>query len=310
MSGSNSAIQKTSGILDARSIDQYHEKGWLLLEDVIDPSDLEAARVSLTTVSTVERSDRYSESGRVDFTKIPNLAKSDEAFRRLASSPRLVRAVEALLGQPALIFRDVLIAKPARDGAPFTYHQDSEYWDVKPAALLSAWIPFRDVGIEDGCLRVIEGSHSKRYTHDLLLRAGHAMPRGLTLALRKIARLSGTGDNDASGFSAMRALKRSVLGNMTRHFSFLAGLQELHARVPDEEKCREVSLPVRAGSVILFHSLLLHASHPNNSDSDRLAYIASYMGADYTFCGVGNPEFLVASESSSRVFQKVRVVHS
>jgi ectoine hydroxylase-related dioxygenase (phytanoyl-CoA dioxygenase family) len=307
---SGSAFQKPSTSLDVRVIDQYHEKGWLLLEDVIEPADLGSARASLATLSTVERSDRYSKSGRVDFTKIPNLAKNDEAFRRLASSSRLVSAVEALLGQPALIFRDVLIAKPARDGAPFAYHQDSEYWDVKPAALLSAWIPFRDVGIEDGCLRVIEGSHRKRYTHDLLLGAGHAMPRVLTLALRKIASLSGTGDSDASGFTAMRALKRSVLGNMTRHFSFLAGLQELHARVPDEEGCREVSLPLRAGSVILFHSMLLHASHPNNSDSDRLAYIASYMGADYTFCGVGDPEFLVAGESNSRVFQKVRIVHS
>ena len=49
---------------------------------------------------------------------------------------------------------------------------------------------------------------------------------------------------------------------------------------------------------------------PNRSDRDRLAYIASYMGADYTFCGVGNPEFLVARELSSRVFQKVKVAHS
>jgi len=307
---SGNAFQKPSTSLDVLAIDQYHEKGWLLLEDVIEPADLDAARASIATFSTVERSDRYSKSGRVDFTKIPNLAKNDEAFRRLASSSRLVSAVEALLGQPALIFRDVLIAKPARDGAPFTYHQDSEYWDVKPAALLSAWIPFRDVGIEDGCLRVIEVSHRQRYTHDLLVGAGHAMPRGLTLALRKMATLSGTGDNDASGFTAMRALKRSILGNMTRHFPFLAGLQELHARVPDEEKCREVSLPVRAGSVIVFHSMLLHASHPNKSDSDRLAYIASYMGADYTFCGVGSPEFLVAGESKRRVFQKARIVHS
>jgi ectoine hydroxylase-related dioxygenase (phytanoyl-CoA dioxygenase family) len=298
------------GELDSRLIELYRERGWLLLEDIIERAELDAATDSLAVLSTVERSDRYSSSGRVDFTKIPNLAKNDEAFRRLASSPRLVSAVEALLAQPALLFRDVAIAKPARDGAPFTYHQDSEYWDVIPAALLSAWIPFRDVGTEDGCLRVIEGSHRRRYPHDLLLGGGRAMPQWLTRLLRKMATLSGTGDSDASGFSAMRALKRSVLGNMTRHVSFLARLQELHARVPDEEKCREVSLPIRAGSVILFHSMLLHASHPNNSDRDRLAYIASYMGADYTFCGVGDPEFLVARESTSRVFQKVRVAHS
>jgi ectoine hydroxylase-related dioxygenase (phytanoyl-CoA dioxygenase family) len=301
--------QESSG-LDARLINQYRQRGWVLLENVVERADLDAAAVRLSTLSTMGRSDRYSNSGRVDFTKIPNLSKNDEAFRRLASSPRLVAAVEALLAQPALIFRDVVIAKPAREGAPFTYHQDSEYWDVRPNALLSAWIPFRDVGIEDGCLCVIESSHLKHYPHDLLLGEGRAMPRWVTGVLRKMASLAGTGDSDASGLSAMRTLKRSVLGDMTRHFSLLARLQELHARVPDEEKSREISLPVRAGSAILFHSMLLHASHPNRSDRDRLAYIASYMGADYTFCGVGNPEFLVASELSSRVFQKVKVAHS
>jgi ectoine hydroxylase-related dioxygenase (phytanoyl-CoA dioxygenase family) len=300
--------QTLSG-LGSPMIDQYREQGWVLLEDVIERSDLDAAAATLESLSAAGRSDRYSNSGRIDFTKVPNLAKKDEAFRRLASSPRLVAAVETLLEQPALIFRDVVISKPARDGAPFTYHQDSEYWDVKPAALLSAWIPFRDVGIEDGCLRVIEGSHLRRYPHDLLFGAGRAMPRWLTVSLRKTATLSGTGDSDASGFSTMRRLKRSVLGNLTRYFPFLAGLQELHARVPDDEKCHEISLPVRAGSVILFHSMLLHASHPNNSDRDRLAYIASYMGEDYTFCGLGNPEFLVAGEHAKQVFKKAKLAH-
>jgi hypothetical protein len=46
----------------------------------------------LATLSTIQRSDRYSDSGRVDFTKIPNLAKNDEAFRRLALSQRWKRS--------------------------------------------------------------------------------------------------------------------------------------------------------------------------------------------------------------------------
>jgi ectoine hydroxylase-related dioxygenase (phytanoyl-CoA dioxygenase family) len=297
---------------DPRVIDQYYSRGYIFLEDAVDHAQLEAAALSLQQLASglwkPEHSDRYNKSGRLDFTKIPNLAKQSEPFRHLASSPRLVGAVEALLGQRALIFRDVAIVKPARDGAPFTYHQDSEYWDVEPRALISAWVPLRDVGLEDGCLRVIEGSHRRRYHHDLLVGEGRALPQWLTALLRKMASLSGTGDSDASGFNAMRKLKRALLGNLTRHFSFLANLQELHARVPDEEQHREVSLPVRAGSVILFHSMLLHASNPNTSDRDRCAYIASYMGEEYTFCGVGHPEFLVARELT-KVFKKVRVAH-
>jgi ectoine hydroxylase-related dioxygenase (phytanoyl-CoA dioxygenase family) len=64
---------------------------------------------------------------------------------------------------------------------------------------------------------------------------------------------------------------------------------------------------VRAGSVVLFHSRLLHASNPNSSDKDRPAYIVSYMGSEYTFCGVGQPEFLIAREIERKVFQKARI---
>ena len=82
-----------SGIsgLDARLINQYRQRGWVLLENVVERTDLDAAAARLSTLSSMGRSDRYSNSGRVDFTKIPNLSKNDEAFRRLASSPRFGR---------------------------------------------------------------------------------------------------------------------------------------------------------------------------------------------------------------------------
>ena len=292
---------------------QYSLRGYLVLEDVIDRRDLDSARSALPHLagaSGTRRSDRFNRVGEIDFSKIPNLAKYSESFRRLASSPPLVEAVEALLAQPALLFRDVAIVKPALSGAAFTYHQDSEYWDIEPRALISAWIPFRDVGVQDGCLTVIEGSHRRRYPHDLIVGSGRVLPGRLTALLRKMASLSGTGDSDASGSAAMRGLKRYLLGALTRRLNFLAQLQELHARVSPEDKRNEVTLPVRAGSAILFHSMLLHSSHPNVSESERCAYIASYMGEQYTFYGVGSPEFLVARRSSQPIFKKAKLVRS
>jgi len=294
--------------------ERFRAQGYVILDDVVDSALLHAALESLELAQNsnqgsrrgVQRSDRYNKAGKVDFAKIPNLAKNNEAFRQLASAESVVNAVELLLGQQALIFRDVLILKPARDGGPLDYHQDSEYWDVEPRALISAWIPFRDVGLENGCLRVIEGSHQRRYRHDLFLGEGLRLPYWMTSLLRRMASLSGTGDSDASGFSAMRKLKNSILGGWTKHVSSLGKLQELHARISEVEERREANLPIRAGSAILFHSMLLHASNPNTSDWDRHAYIVSYMGSEYLFRGVGNPEFLVAGERNRRVYRPVR----
>ncbi len=304
----------TTAPLNDALIELFRSRGYIILENVVPRELLEAALRSIDGAQcpaqgepgSVQRSDRYNKAGRVDFTKIPNLAKNNEAFRQLASAEPVVSAVESLLGQRALIFRDVLILKPARDGAPLDYHQDSEYWDVEPRALISAWIPFRDVGLENGCLRVIEGSHQRHYRHDILLGQGRPLPSWMTSLLRKLASLSGTGDSDASGFSTMRKLKNSVLGGLTRHLNLLAKFQDLHANVGEDEKQHEANLPIRGGSVILFHSMLLHASNPNTSDVDRHAYIASYMGSEYFFKGVGDPEFLVARERDRKVFQKTR----
>jgi ectoine hydroxylase-related dioxygenase (phytanoyl-CoA dioxygenase family) len=296
---------------DASLVEQYRSNGYVILEDVADTADLSAAAVSIEQLQTearqVSRSDRYNKAGRIDFAKIPNLAKSNELFRRLASTPAVVQAIESLLGQQALLFRDVMVIKPALDGAPLDYHQDSEYWDIEPRALVSAWFPFRTVDMEDGCLRVIPGSHLQQYAHDILLGGGRALPAGITSTLRRMVSLAGTGDSDASGFSAARKLKNGMLGNFTRRFGLLAKFQDLHARISEEEKRRAVNLPVRKGSVVLFHSLLLHASNPNTSPIDRLAYIPTYMGSDYSFCGVGNPEFLVVGESANKTFKKIKV---
>lgn len=42
---------------------------------------------------------------------------------------------------------------------------------------------------------------------------------------------------------------------------------------------QEVSVPLKAGGCLLFHSLLLHATAPNTSDQPRRAMIVSYMSA-------------------------------
>jgi len=307
MSGTAPPAGAAKGLSDS-DLAQYRQRGYVVLDHAVDRRDLDAALESLRALQSrggLSQNDRYNASGRVDFRKIPNLAKANEAFRRLASTPAVVSAIEALIGQDALLFRDVMVVKPARDGAHLDYHQDSEYWDIEPRALVSAWFTFRDVGVTDGCLRVIDGSHLRRYPHDILIGEERPLPSWITSGLRRLVSLSGTGDSDASGFSAARSLKNAVLGRFTRHAGFLAKLQDLHARIPEDEKRRAVDLPVRAGSVVLFHSMLLHASNTNTSDLERPAYIPSYMGAGYRFCGVGDPEFLVARERERPVFKKI-----
>lgn len=300
-----------SAVLDAvtdSDVAQFREQGYCVLQDAVSLEDLAGAARSLEEAAAsqpVRGTNRYNKDGRVDFQKVSNLAKKNESFRQLACNGAVVSAIESLLGQRALLFRDVMVTKPAHDGAHLDFHQDSAYWDIEPRSLISAWFTFRDVGAKDGCLQIIPGSHVKEYRHDILMAKNRPLPGPLTAGLRKMASLAGTGDSDASGFPSARSLKNNILGSLSRHASFLAKLQDLHARIPQEDKDRAVDLPVSAGSVVLFHSMLLHASNANTGDQDRPAYIASYMGERFTYSGVGDPEFLVVGEFSKRTFQKI-----
>lgn len=290
--------------LDLRAIvDEYRTRGFVIVEDLVSTEALDAALRALTRH---RGSDRYNASKKIDLRKLPNLATRDEVFRRLACDPNIARIVDELLGQGALIFRDVMVVKPAHEGAHLDYHQDSAYWDVEPKALVSAWIPLSDITMQNGCLRIIEGSHRMDVPHDIFLSESVALPTFLFRLLRRAVSLAGTGDSDASGLAAFRKVKNALLAGMTKHVSGFARLQDLRARIPRGQADAGRDLPVKRGSVIFFHSRLLHASGRNETAADRCAYIVSYMGEQYLFTGVGQPHLLVASEPDRPLYKAAR----
>src|SRR5262249_33947914 len=173
-------------------------------------------------------SSRFNAEGKVDFRKVPNLAFQSEEFRAIVCEPGVARVVRWCLGRPALLFRDLMVVKPAPEGPPLDYLQDSAYWDVEPKSLVSVWVPFADVAADNGCLIVIPGSHREEVIHNIEVSKGKALPRFVTSTLRRFASLSGTGDSSAGGYSLFRRMKNTVLGGLTRHLSFLGPPPHLH----------------------------------------------------------------------------------
>lgn len=223
---------------------------------------------------------RFGRGRRLVHFKVPQLAERDRRFRELAQSPALVSVVEDLIG-PAMIFRDVVIAKPARAGTVVHYHQDAAYWDVaRPQDVLSAWVALDDAPREAGCLEVLPGSHDVVFNHGLAI-GRQRLPRIVAEALRRAVSLTGTGDNPRTPFEkSLSAAKKMVLGSATRLFPALSDLNDWHIDARDVPVERLVPLPARAGDVILFSSRLVHGSGPNTSGSPRRAYIVTYVARD------------------------------
>lgn len=260
-------------------------------ESLLAPQSEAAQRSVNRHVQTV-----FDRQGAVKLVKASGLVEHDAGFHTMGADDRLVDVVESLLGEPARRFRDVLVVKPARTGGALSYHQDSAYWDVEPKSLVSAWVCLGDVGTDGSCLCVVPGSHRSEVEHGIYLRGLHPLPPRLTRGLRRLVSMTGTGDNPkaAGGSGLAWRLKRFVLAGMTRHLPILFDLQDF--RIPPElvDRQQERPLPLTAGDVVFFHSLLWHASGPNRSESARFAEIISFMGVGSRFVGHGGGHFPLA----------------
>ena len=107
---------------------------------------------------------------------------------------------------------------------------------------------------------------------------------------------SGTGDNPEGTGGNLLAwkAKRWVLTSVSRYLPISSELQDYRLPLNAIQPGREAILPVQAGDVIFFHSLLWHASGPNLTDTTRFAEIISFMGPEAQFVGRGNGHFPAA----------------
>ncbi len=91
----------------------------------------------------------------------------------------ILDAVEDVLGPNILLFGASLFSKDATDRRHVSWHQDSAYFGLEPHDEVTAWVGLTDSNPENGCLRVLPGSHRgpdrahiETYAPDNLLARG------------------------------------------------------------------------------------------------------------------------------------------
>ena len=80
---------------------------------------------------------------------------------RLATEPAVLDAVEEVIGPDLLVAGSLVLCKYPRDPAFVSWHQDNYYSNLHLTPSLSAWIALQDSTVENGCMRVVPGSHRK-----------------------------------------------------------------------------------------------------------------------------------------------------
>lgn len=89
-------------------------------------------------------------------------------FLDLARDPEIVELVSGVIGEDVILWGCHVFCKPASEGFETPWHQDGHYWPIRPLATCTAWVALEPSTVDNGCLRVIPGSHRARQLHEHL----------------------------------------------------------------------------------------------------------------------------------------------
>ncbi len=98
----------------------------------------------------------------------------DELIRH----PRILDAVEDLLGPNLLCWSSSFFIKEARDPAFVSWHQDSTYWGLSEPDVVTAWVAFSESSIASGAMRMVAGTHTEQVAHRDTFAPDNLLSRG------------------------------------------------------------------------------------------------------------------------------------
>jgi phytanoyl-CoA hydroxylase len=130
----------------------YGADGYLILREVID-----AALIAEASDHVAWLQERHPELRGEELSH--ELVASDPFWVRLVSDERLLAIAEIFVGPDIALFASHYISKPPYSGQPVLWHQDGAYWPLKPMNVVTLWLAVDHSVPENGCLRVIPGSH-------------------------------------------------------------------------------------------------------------------------------------------------------
>ena len=159
-------------MIDQLAYDRYWEKGWLVVEGVFQPKEVERAAELATKIGFEELNSAantgvdQSEDGQQAPRKIEQPFLKAPLFRQLILDPRIIDILKILVGQHPLLMSDQIFMKPPHFGSAKPFHQDNAYFQCFPADdVITSWIAMDDVDASNGCLRYIDGSHKSPLPH-------------------------------------------------------------------------------------------------------------------------------------------------
>ena len=135
----------------------YRREGYLKFGRIFSDADFSDLARTFESILEDRPSDQKPEHLDVPHFQYPDL------FRFL-THPTVLDVIEAFIGPDITLWSSHFICKPGREGLAVPWHTDADYWGgrIEPMEVITLWLAIDPSTRENGCMRVIPGSHKDR----------------------------------------------------------------------------------------------------------------------------------------------------
>lgn len=141
-------------VLTQAQIDQYRDEGYLAPIAVLSDNEVRRYRSAYEEL----------EAALGGKPKATDLSLTHMHFPwswDLIHHPSVLDAVEDILGHDIVCWASSIFPKQPRDPGFISFHQDGTYWGLNSMDVTTAWVALTESTPENGCMRVVPGSHKE-----------------------------------------------------------------------------------------------------------------------------------------------------
>lgn len=141
-----------SKLLSDEQIREYQQDGLVFPIPVLSPGEVAMAREALEQLAVAL-------GGNAEIARLRHLQLFHCWVQDLVLHPRVLDAVEDVLGPDILVHSSTVFWKRPHDPAHVSWHQDGFYFGLSELNYVSAWLALSDSSSDNGCMRMVRGSH-------------------------------------------------------------------------------------------------------------------------------------------------------
>jgi chlorinating enzyme len=142
----------------AVNVDEYRDRGFLCGLPVLSAEEVKKAMAMYTRLRGLLPAGESPLA--IDWWH-----QIDKELYDLCMHPVILDYVQDVLGPDFYLWGSQFFAKEPGSGATVPWHQDAFYWPLEPHRAVTVWLACSDSFPENGAMRVIPGTHTRRMKH-------------------------------------------------------------------------------------------------------------------------------------------------